>query len=458
MASIMLACRPARASLLSLPPHLRLHAYQHSPPRHFSASAPAPHQSALVDSAVAPFTTLLDALHATGLPWCAVIPLAAVVARGIIALLLPVNNTRIIQLRSSDEMWEARQVDEEVRQKAGHSLPARVKTAFWINFRLWRMKRATLHELGSMFGAPYWHWRGGVGFGMLIAMTEAIRIKAGAREGLLPLILHPLQYLFDGFKAFWNHFRHPNGSELPSSTPGSAPLTSPSQPTPHEAISEWPPQTPTPDQLASSDPTLSSAAEAAQSTIGESASTAIDQTSQLLPSSRHFDPTMQTEGLPWCLDLTQPDPTFALPIMLSAYMVWNVIANARANHRLKRNPSQESPNPTTEDDAALSRLTSKLHANLPAPLRWCLSKVYNLETRKLAMIPPLNRWQLVKLTFSYLFFFVAIKIPAGILVYMLTSQLIGRLQGKWLDRRMPIRRGVQPCRRPLRLRTRGPWE
>ncbi|KAF2770156.1 hypothetical protein EJ03DRAFT_326804 [Teratosphaeria nubilosa] len=474
MASV-LTCRPARPSLLSLPPHLRVHAYQRAP-RPFSASTAQ--QSALVDAVVAPCTALLDTLHATGLPWCAVIPLSALVARGLVvyrlsllparraaqthALLLPVSNTRVILASASQRVSKARAADEDALEKARDSPAARVVVAFRRHMRSWWIKRRTLHDLGTQFRVPYWHWRSGVGFGTLIAMTEAIRIKAGAREGLLPFLLSPFQYLGEGITELFTGrpaLRAQNVAGNVDAAPPSTPLTSTTETTPNATISDSSPQTPTP-----SDPTLSSAAEAAQFTT-TTTTTTTDQTSdqiQLLPSARDFDPTMQTEGLPWCLDLTHPDPTNTLPLVVSAYMMWNVLADARAAQRLKKNPTIPTPPPpqesttATPQDAPLSHLTPAHRAKLSAPQQQRLINIRDYRER--AGLTLMTPWQLGQLTFAYFFVFIAMKIPAGILVYMLASQAVGRLQGKWLERRMPLRRGVEPCRRPLRLRSRKQWE
>ena len=117
----------------------------------------------------------------------------------------------------------------------------------------------------------------------------------------------------------------------------------------------------------------------------------------------YLDPTLQTEGLNWCSDLTVADPTGLLPLTLLATMCSTVLY---------------------QSVAGASKLTN------------------------------LTFMQRVGLCFAFLFFLVSQQMPAGILLYFIPSLAAGWLQSRYVSWKHPISPAIQPCARPVRMKIR----
>ncbi|KAK4541217.1 hypothetical protein LTR36_008133 [Oleoguttula mirabilis] len=406
----MLASRAARASLFHLPPPLRVATYHQS--RAFSASAPR--NFTLVDIAVAGPSALVDSLHNTGLPWYATLPTAAVLVRGVLVYYLSALPARraarvqanLVPLASARTLHKLNDANAQARlQKLPPSLRplSRMIRGYWF-------RSLELHKLGKLFGAPRFHPRGILNFGMLIAFTEAIRIKCGSREGLLPLVLSPFEWV------------------AMQTMPGQFPTVAPPEPS---GLGE--------EQLQ------------AATTVSEDGMTSIDL-SQLRVAqpghahSAHLDPTLTDEGLFWCLDLTAPDPTFLLPTLLSLTMAANIIFRPTAGKPKASSPAAATPRALTTSEEQIASPEARKILQAP-PAQGILSRY----------IGPMNFGQRIGLCISIVFFFAALKMPAAILLYFIPSMIMGGLQRMWLDRKVPITPPIQPCRRPLRFKVRKEW-
>ncbi|TKA24771.1 hypothetical protein B0A50_05759 [Salinomyces thailandicus] len=406
--------RAVRPSFFSLPPALRLALHHPHLPRAFSATPTR--KLSLVDVAVTPPTYLLDALHATGLPWFAALPAAAVLVRGVLvyylsvlpsyraariqANLVPLAFARAHGHNSSPAAMRRREV-----------LPPRwVQLDFYI--RGFCDRQMQLHRLGKQFGAPRFHPRGVLNFVALIAFTESIRMKCASHEGLLPIVLWPFEKVA--------RLVNPGTSSTPPPTPPPDPAAKAGSFTDDQLRAAT---ITNPDGTTSIDPTL---------LISQAPASPPDPSAY----AAYFDPTLQNEGLPWCLDLTAADTTFILPTTLAVVTAANIIFGSPTQARRPPPSYPNLSNPTTAKGQAPN-------VDIAPPRR--------------SLIPRLTNFQRIGLSITLGFWFVALKIPAGILLYFVTSLLVGRLQRRWLEIRMPPLTPVQPCTRPLRFRVRKEW-
>jgi inner membrane protein COX18 len=113
-----------------------------------------------------------------------------------------------------------------------------------------------------------------------------------------------------------------------------------------------------------------------------------------------IEPSMATEGLFWCQDLTVADPTLALPFMVSALMFANISLGS-------------------EVVAAERKSWQKgLHRGLMIVA---------------LLIGPLT-----------------MQLPAGILYYWACSSATSLASNVWMDKKYPLKKPVKACKRPLR--------
>ncbi|KAI7565739.1 hypothetical protein KC316_g12527 [Hortaea werneckii] len=422
-----LRTRALRPSLFHLPPALRVSAFQATTAQRTFSSTSAPFS--LVDFAVTPPSYLLDLLHTSlGLPWYAVLPATALVVRssllyflsarndrrkeGLRANLVPVATARVTRQLNSPEAERKR------RRTAPFLRP------FFEAANGWLTRRNEFRTLEKQFGiSPF---RGGwlVNFGVLIAVTEAVRMRCGSREGLLPLALHPFEKMREAL----------NG-KAPVPSPESAAAASGEGAAAARGLSE--------DQL-----------RAAMVTDADGNVTVdfaqLQQFAQDLPPaptaySASFDPSLQLEGLPWCLDLTLPDSSFILPTSLVLIMAAGIVFKpGQSLSKPRSSPSAKPPVPTT----APASPSPTPQQPLPPPYR-LLPPITNLQRLQLSILPP--------------FWLVALQFPAAIVLYVASSSAITTLQKWWVYRKMMggggvgAAAGIQPCRRPLRLKVRKEW-
>ncbi|EME44551.1 hypothetical protein DOTSEDRAFT_130544 [Dothistroma septosporum NZE10] len=381
-----------RARLFHLPPSIRASVFQQSVSKR-SFSATNARKADLATTIAGGPGVLLDTLH-TFMPWYIAIPTAAVLVRGVLvyyAAALP-NRKRAIIRRHLYPLWnfqaryawsKYKQHELDKHRRGGRTLS---HTAAWMLVRRIWINAVASHKTGSLYGAPVFSGRSLFNFGMMIAFTEALRIKCGSREGLLPILLHPIEWAKNTL----------------------------ADPVANGAVEA---QTMTPDELLAQ--RLEMAREIQK--IGELPKDLTD--AELLQQSHHLsplnapeyaaylDPTLQAEGLSWCSDLTAVDPTFGLPIALSLTIAASAFLRSAADQLKAAAP--------VKDRGPLADLTLKQRATL---------------------------------TISLIFFFMAIKLPAALLLYLVPSFAVGLLQSRWLDLRYPLPAIIQPSKRPMRVK------
>ncbi|KAI7529561.1 hypothetical protein KC331_g15157 [Hortaea werneckii] len=426
--AVPLRTRALRPSFFHLPPALRVSAFQATTAQRTFSSTSAPFS--LVDLAVTPPSYLLDLLHTSlGLPWYAVLPATALVVRssllyflsarndrrkeGLRANLVPIATARVTRQLNSPEAERKR------RRTAPFLRP------FFEAVNGWLTRRNEFRTLEKQFGiSPF---RGGwlVNFGVLIAVTEAVRMRCGSREGLLPLALHPFEKMREALN-------------------GKAPV-----PSPESAAASG-------DGAAAARGLSEDQLRAAMVTDADGNVTVdfaqLQQAAQDLPPvptaySASFDPSLQLEGFPWCLDLTLPDSSFILPTSLVLIMAAGIIFKPGQSLSKPRSPPSAKPSvPTTTTPPASPSPAQQ--QPLPPPYR-LLPRITNLQRLQLSILFP--------------FWLVALQFPAAIVLYIMSSSAITNLQRWWVYRKMMggggvgAAAGIQPCRRPLRLKVRKEW-
>lgn len=262
-------------------------------------------------------------------------------------------------------------------------------------------------------------WRSTVNLGSLITMTEAVRVKCGAREGLLSLLIKPIDRNVDPETArraamTWDEIMV---ERLEAAYAGKQAART----------------TTTPQETSSSlDVT---------DTAGEFMSQALETTAaEHLPAlntssyAQLADPTLRTEGLSWFTDLTLADSTLMLPLALSATMAFSVLVRPKpdalnSSMNLKNKPS---PQPDMNTVSVVDALAAQPPPKSP--------------------LSTLTRSQRFGLSLSVIFFFAAAKLPVAVLLYLVPSMAFGWFQGRWLDLKYPMPAVVMPCKRPARLK------
>jgi len=385
----------ARTRFLSLPPHLRLLSHQQSQ-RSFSAS-PSTKFINPSDILTAPPLAVLEGLHYVGVPWYAAIPAAAVLIRGIFGYYFAAKPARQRQqIRNNLHPVIADFVALSIQRNptgAGtflakvfpHPLVRRKVYASWLVAK-------TSHDVGKKFGAGMIAMSSFVNIFSLIATAESVRMLCGAREGLLSALLTPVTMVGRFF-----------------------------------APDHFPPSVNSVDVIA--DAFVNKVEQARRQSLGgnevvdlEALSRNILPGTQLLPSqivntdTPHFDPSLQTEGLSWCADLTAIDPYAVLPTLTCAVMIGNILLNPRP-----------TPGPTS----------------LPSEKMW----------RPLAfMAQRYNFGQKLQVGLACAFGYVLQNSPAAVVLYIFSSVVTGFVQRKWVNIMMPLRSPIQPCTRMTRTR------
>ena len=400
----MLASRvPARASVLQLPPTLRVAAYQKTAARSFSASALI--DAGLVEAVTAPSALLLDSLHAVGLPWYATIPIAATIVRGLIGYYVGgIPAQRRAQARNNILPLVTAELNADFRERenrgdyVGARNPQLLKTNQMIFARLWK-----LQTVGRRFGGALIAPSSFLNLAALLATVEALRMRSGSREGLLSLMLGPVSSVGKRIAPDWF-----------------GPVADPVQ----EAGEKFAMRIEEIRQARMEQTQLPGGTENAlapgdlqvlvrEATPPPSSVPAVDNLSP------HFDATMQTEGLPWVTDLTLTDPTYAIPFALSAIMIVRILLR----------PTKKKP--------------IKPGSLVSWPARYLQAR-YSMG-------------QSLGMLLSSYFFYIATYMPAGLVLYFASSALVGTLQTRWLQARMPLRPAIQACKRPTRLKAKKLW-
>jgi inner membrane protein COX18 len=245
--------RPASRFLAVRPPSLY---YTRHGVRHHSIAAVAAECSGIADYLALVPVTIFHTVHDTGLPWFAAIPISAVVIRSLITYPLfqrPLRNTMVdrAQIQPLVDAHLAREVRDPMFQS--HS-PMMKKLNIISKARSKRIQLQAAMFNRSLGGHRI------MMFLVTIMASDAFRRLSGAREGLLKLLLGPLEWTVGWLK-------------------------------------------PVIDRL---------------SNLGalDSSPVELSEESKLVESA-WFDPTLTTEGFSWCSDLTAADPTLVLPVLFS---------------------------------------------------------------------------------------------------------------------------------------------
>lgn len=402
----MLASRAAsanarRKAFWQLPSHLRVLAHQQSSSRFFSASASRKIDP--VEIVATPPLVVLNGIHAVGIPWYAAIPISAILIRGVFGYYFSTVPSRrrqqirnnLLPLISPISHLNAYVYEEKLKLKESFSTNTKLRTAA---VRVWARIWQT-HKLGKRFGAPLLSWSSPLNFGALIASTEAVRIMCGANTGLLSMLLAPFTWI--------------GRSVAPDYFPKAV---DPVEKMAYEMAERMERMR---DQSQGQDVTSEAGTDAALSSLPDHL---IEPASF---AAGWFDPSLKVEGLAWFTDLTMADPSGLLPFAAAFVMTANIALNPR-----------KKPLPIS---SRMKPLVSRLPGFLTFPLRR-----YS-PSQHLGMV------------ISWAFGFVLQNVPAGVVLYFLTTFSINIVQRKWLDWKMPLRPGILPCVRPPRVRSRKQW-
>lgn len=296
--------KTAKASVFGLPPNLRVSAWQQPTKRPFSASGSR--QNNLLDIVVVPPIAVLTGFHSLGLPWFAVLPITAVLARGVFGYYftsLPARRRAAIRndlqpLITATVNIRMRQLEQRGDFRGPDGVDKRRRDE-----RLGRF--VNLWSVSRKFGAGIFSASSFVNFGTLIAFSEAVRLKAGAHDGLLAVVVAPFQWVAS--KISPGHFHPVQNASM--------------------------------DEIVRR---LEAARAAAMETGQWSSDTSLDlnelsKTVQDTPvqkvESIYVDPSLQTEGFSWCPDLTVADPTGYIPFALFSVMAANILLRPQRKDR-----------------------------------------------------------------------------------------------------------------------------
>jgi len=59
--------------------------------------------------------------------------------------------------------------------------------------------------------------------------------------------------------------------------------------------------------------------------------------------------------------------------------------------------------------------------------------------------------------FASIFTFLAIHMPAGMLLYLVPSIAFGSLRGAWMAKKYPVKPEIMPAKRPMRTKVKRTW-
>ncbi|GAB7366731.1 hypothetical protein MBLNU230_g0688t1 [Neophaeotheca triangularis] len=421
MLTSRLSPRLSRAGFLLLPPHLRLATYNRSLPNRLFSSIPAQSVESttnLTDIILAIPNGVLDGLHTMGLPWWATIPTSAFLVQG--SLLYFRSDPNIIRhlmpLATVKMTLEQRNDPQKFSQRLplGH-LGRRPQSLLQWDRML--MMFSSMRQLKKKFKVPSTWLQVGSSFFLLIAFTEAIRLKAGAGHGLLSTINDYLKWI---------------GNII---APG--------------VISYTPPQRSL--SLEEQYVQKHEAWKAAQNQ--DSISVPDGETLAQLPTTSpgnlvsanpitYFDPTLSQEGMLWFQNLTLPDPALiTFPIALAALTVIPILTAA---HRRRSAVINATQNPT------VAPLPTGIDPNSEA------GRAIN-QVSKRKKSAPLTLGEKQRLTITLLFCWVIPQFPAGVALYFVSSLAAGRFWRRLAAVRQPSVPAMKPCVRLMRVGPRQGW-
>lgn len=371
----------------------------------------------LVDFAVAGPSAVLDSIHNVGIPWHTALPLTAVLVRTTLVYFISTRPARrnkeiqnqLVPLASAHVILEWNSEAERKRRNdmKRKNMSAAVQ-ATDDKYTRWLAYQKAMSKLSKEYGVKRFRPWGLVNFGILIAFTEAIRLKCGAREGLLPTLLAPFEWV--GRQIAPQEFPAPPGPDNRNSAEVLAERLQSAREK-RLGIAQAQAQDPATGETAAMFP--DDYLKALTQDSPTETTTELPTLSAPDTTSPYFDPSMQTEGLSWVTNLTLPDPTWVLPGMLFNTMFFSSLLR-----------------PTTAT---------------------------TLSGEKKGFLTRLTFVQRLGIAFAYLFFFAAINMPSAVLLYFVPSLAVGWLQQRWLDWRYPIQPAIQPCKRPIRMKIKKGW-
>jgi inner membrane protein COX18 len=291
-----------------------------------------------LETAVYDATQLITSLHSvTGTPWYITVPLAALVVNLAVRLPVTIYSRRLEQKRTRLNplfwAWNSRHTEDVVRANPG-------RRAAEVTAIIQKKSRASERRISKAHGVQTWkiHYLGSfTALPFFVTAIQGVRRLCGAGGGLFELFSNPLPR----FRAWMSGSE--GGGEVNSAAP---------------AIPELPV-----DHI----PWTTNVSD-----VGSQAAAAPVPAPEPLSSDLlGYEPSLSTGGCLWFPDLTVPDPTHALPYMLSAAMLYVVLPRNVDHTRRLLDPTATDLNWRTRFHRALlviSLAIGPLTMHLPAAM------------------------------------------------------------------------------------------
>jgi inner membrane protein COX18 len=355
----------------------------------------------------------MQAVHSTGLPWFAAIPVSAVLIRSLFVYPMfqkPLRE-KLVDRAQVQPLQDARMsiVRRELMRTNSRDEPSFVR-----KFKLLMYSWEIRYKLqGALFDRQFPFGHRFAMFLTTIWVSDSLRKLMGAKDGLLKFILGPLDWTVSWFAP----------SALTEPTPGEALKTASTTPAPNQATTQElsdRSQFPTGNE-AIQFPTdtkdfwspAGTAQNAAQNAAQDAATQVAEETSTAVAphvNSVWFDSTLLTEGFSWCPDLTASDPTMILPIVFSSSFFASIYFAPRIQGAASETGTDSAP-----------------------------------ERAK-----PTNG-QRIMMTIAMLSIIPALQMPAGLLLYFLSNMVTNNFMSRWLAYTKPIHPAPTACKRPVRM-------
>jgi inner membrane protein COX18 len=380
--------------------------------RHYSIQAVIEHGcSGITDYVDLLPVACMEAVHSTGLPWFAAIPISAVLIRSLFVYPLfqrplrdkLVNRAQIQPLQDARMSVNRRTLNRTIARNKPVNRQVLLIAQSWktrISLQASLFDQVSFGHRFMMFLTTIW-------------VSDSLRKLMGAKDGLLKFVLGPLDWTLSWLVPSALTEANPQEA-LKTASANSAPA----QVTTQASIDRF--QFPTGDQAIQFPTntkdfwtTAETAQIAAQSAAQDAATHVAPETSTAVAdhvNSVWFDPTLLTEGLSWCPDLTACDPTMILPILFSSSFFASIYFAPRIQGAAS----------TTGTDSAPER-----------------AKPTNMQR--------------IMMTIAMLSIIPALKMPAGLLLYFLSNMIANNFMSRWLAYTRPIHPAPTACKRPVRM-------
>ncbi|KAB5582454.1 hypothetical protein GE09DRAFT_1074972 [Coniochaeta sp. 2T2.1] len=311
-----------------------------------------------LETAVLEATQLITTIHTTtGTPWYITIPLAALAVNLAVRVPVTIYSRRLEQkrahLRPLFWAWNSRHTENVMRAHKD-------KPHTYVQAVIRKRSAASERRISKDHGVQTWkiHYLGSItAFPFFITTIQGVRRLCGAGGGIFSLFSNPLPQV-----GGWVSGKDDAAAESPSTVPAPA------------------------DQPVDQPRWTSDVPEASGETVTASAPPATQ--TPLDTDLLGYDPSLSTGGCLWFTDLTVPDPTHVLPLMLSAAMVWVVMPRTLAQTRQLLDPSATNLTWRTRFHRALlviSLVIGPVTMHLPAALHlyWISSTVMATAQRNI---------------------------------------------------------------------------